>query len=314
MENIQWATDYLLAHGYTITSAPEIIQTTPWSRLTCFHTSMGKIYLKQTPPALSLESRIIEILHDQFQASVPTVIATHPNLNCFLMTDSGKPLRDFLMNDFQPNLLSNAIHTYTSIQVATADHINVFLALGVPDWRLAKLPQLYAEFMENETFLLQDGMTAPEILMLQHLQSQYSDWCERLSRYAIPETLDHCDFHDNNILLDAHTQQITIIDWGETVITNPFFSLVSCLNQVTRRYPVKETDNIYIQLEEACLQQWRDYPEKNLRDAFQLTKKCWPIYAALGFYRLTLSVNAESFQSNAGRISGYLKKFIDSAK
>ncbi len=94
MNIIQWAEEYLLSNGFTLTGQPEHVRTMPWSSVTRFITSTGYIYLKQTPPDLSLEPVITQILYDQFHASVPVVIATNKELHCFLMKDAGNPLRD----------------------------------------------------------------------------------------------------------------------------------------------------------------------------------------------------------------------------
>ena len=77
---ISWAKECLLAKGYTVNNPPETIQTTPWSGVTRFSTSDGVIYLKQTPPTLSLEPVIMQLLRDQFHANVPKVIAINKDL------------------------------------------------------------------------------------------------------------------------------------------------------------------------------------------------------------------------------------------
>ena len=143
-ETIQWASNYLSSHGYSLKSKlPENVQITPWSYVARFSTSDGYIYLKQTPPLLALEASIIRILHDQFHVSVPQIIEHNAELNCLLMEDAGRPLRQILKHQFDPALFCEAIEQFTSMQLAVADHVNIFLAIGVPDWRLDKLPGLY---------------------------------------------------------------------------------------------------------------------------------------------------------------------------
>lgn len=140
---IQWGCDTLLSHGYTLkNNTPEEVQNTPWSYVVRFATSDGYIYLKHTPALLALEPTITQILHDQFHASVPDIIAHNKQLNCFLMKDAGKPLREILKKEFDVILFCNAIDQFTSIQLSVADHVNIFLDIGVPDWRLNKLPDL----------------------------------------------------------------------------------------------------------------------------------------------------------------------------
>jgi hypothetical protein len=82
-ETIQWACNYLTSHGYELkTKLPEIVQDTPWSYVIRFVTSVGLIYLKQTPEQLALEATIIQTLHEQFHAPVSTVIAHNTELKC----------------------------------------------------------------------------------------------------------------------------------------------------------------------------------------------------------------------------------------
>ncbi len=313
MNIIQWAEEYLLSNGFTLTGQPEHVRTMPWSSVTRFNTSTGYIYLKQTPPALSLEPVITQILYDQFHASVPVVISANKELHCFLMKNAGDPLRDLFKDGFQADLLCLAIKEYTFIQHATPEHINIFLELGVPDWRLEKLPSLYDELTSKEDLLIADGMRTDELNTLYKLRPTFLRLCQHLSSYKLPETLDHCDFHDNNILIENGTHNITIIDLGETVITHPFFSLITCLRNARFRYSIKETDKIYIQLQDACFKNWITLAKKNdLLSAFSLAEKLWPIYATLGEYRLMISSHAEEFKSldRRGRLTEGLKEFI----
>jgi len=311
---LQWAEDSLLSHGYTIKARPEDVQTTPWSCVKRFLTSDGYIYLKQTPPGLSLEPAITQILYDQFHANVPCIIAADKILNCFLMKDAGNPLRDFLKGNFQPDLLCQAIKTYTAIQYAVTAKLTIFTELGVPDWRLKELPRLYSEFISQEALLKEDGLTQNELILLHKLSPQFSAMCEHLSRYKIPETLDHCDFHDNNILIEDGTYHMTIIDLGETVVTHPFFSLLTCIRNARFRYALKETDEIYLGLQDACLDgHLFELEQRNiLLEAFSLAEKLWPIYASLGEYRLMMSSNPEKYQSlnRRGRLVMGFKEFI----
>ena len=150
-EIIQWSCKYLSSHGYILKSnLPENVQNTPWSYVVRFTTSDGYVYLKHTPKLIALEPLINQILHDQFRASVPEVIAHNAKLNCFLMKDAGESLRAILKKQFDAALLCKAIDQFTSMQLAVCDHVNIFLDMGVPDWRLDKLPDLFKQFLSQK--------------------------------------------------------------------------------------------------------------------------------------------------------------------
>ena len=159
---LRWATDCLTSKGYALQQPPEIVLETPWSTVVRFSTSKGYVYLKQTPPAISLEPKIIQLLRNQFHASVPFVIARNDDLHGFLMEDAGQTLRAYLKTDFQPDLLLQAIDQHTMIQRSAENHAESFLALGVPDWRLEKLPKLYAQLIHQTAFLKTEGLTDKE--------------------------------------------------------------------------------------------------------------------------------------------------------
>ena len=217
-EIIQWSYKYLSSHGYTLKSnLPENVQNTPWSYVIRFATTDGYIYLKQTPALLALEASIIQILRDQFHASVPKVIAHNAELNCFLMKDAGKSLREILKQKFDETLLCKAIDQFTSLQLAVADRVDIFLDMGVPDWRLDKLPDLYKELLSQKDILIADGLSEIEISELEKLLPKVSNLCKKLSGYSIKQSIVQPDFNDNNTLIDEISQKITIIDLGEIV-------------------------------------------------------------------------------------------------
>ena len=310
----QWALASLAAIDFEIAGAMEVVQQTPWSRVTRILTTSGYIYLKTTTNGLALEPVIMHMLDSQQHAPVPQVIALNKNLNCFLMRDCGQPLRKVLSQNFKPQILVQALTKYTHLQSAAVMQVRAFLRLGLPDWRLKQLPNIYNQLLQREAFLRNDGLTATEIKALHRASHKFSILCTQLSEFEIPETLDHCDFHDNNILINSTAGVLTIIDWGETVITQPFFSVLTYLNNLQRYYQVKEEDDVYIALREVCLHSWLEIaPKAKLLEAFKFAQKLWPVYAALGFYRLTMNSRIEEFASdprNYGRITRHLRNFL----
>ncbi len=169
-EIVQLGWAYLSSHGYTLKSSlPESVKNIPWSYVVRFVTSDGYIYLKHTPALLALEAIITRILHEQFHAPVPEIIAHNARLNCFLMKDAVEPLREILKKQFDATLVCKAIDQFTSIQLDVADHVNIFLDIGVPDWRLDKLPDLYKRLFLQKDVLIADELSEIEISELEKL-------------------------------------------------------------------------------------------------------------------------------------------------
>jgi hypothetical protein len=313
---IQWACQYLSSHGYTLESnLPENVQNTPWSYVIRFATSDGYIYLKHTPKLLALEASITQILHNQLHAPVPKIIAHNVELHCFLMKDAGQPLREHLKQQFDTALFCKAIDQFTSMQLAVADHLNIFLDMGVPDWRLDKLPDLYIQLLLQKDVLIADGLTKQEISELENLLPKVCNLCQRLSAYAIKPSLVQPDFNDNNTLIADVSGDITIIDLGEIVISHPFFSLINCLQQAKKHHALTDKDDRYQQLTDACLKNYEIFAsKKQLLEAFEIARVLFFIYGALSNYRLKVAcdkgrLSASSFQGH-GRLSIPLKKFM----
>lgn len=310
---IQWGHQYLLTHGYTLRSPlPENVKNTPWSYLARFNTTDGYIYLKHTPPLIALESRIIQILYAQFPTSFPEVIAENVELNCFLMKDAGRPLRESLKKKFVVNLLCKAIDQFTSIQLAVADHVDVFLDIGVPDWRLDKLPDLYKQLLSQKDLLIAEGLTEIEISQLEKLLPQISNLCKKLSGYSVKQSIVQPDFQDNNTLLNEKSQNLTHIDLGEIVISHPFFSLINCLQQAKKHHSLKEKDGAYLQLMDACLENYLAFESRqNLLEAFGIAQILWFVYGALAGDRLMKACGKEKLMAfQPGKLKESLKDLM----
>ncbi len=312
-EIIRWACHYLQSNGYTLKNKlPENVKSTPWSYVVRFSTSAGYIYLKHMPTLLALEASITQILYDQFHASVPEVIVQNSELNCFLMKDAGRPLREILKKQFDTALFCKAIDQFTSMQLAVADHVNIFLDIGVPDWRLDQMPDLYKQLFLQKDLLLADGVSEIEISELETLLPMVSYLCKKLSGYAIKQTIVQSDFHDNNILIEKFSQAITIIDLGEIVISHPFFSLIGCLQQAKHHYALMDDDAAYLRLRDACFKNYMDFKSKNeLLDAFSSAHILWLVYGILCQHRLMNACGKENVMSfQHGKLSRSLREFM----
>ena len=90
--------------------------------------------------------------------------------------------------------------------------------------------------LSQKDILIADGLSEIEISELEALLPKVSNLCKKLSDYSIKQTIVQPDFNDNNTLIDDISQDITIIDLGEIVISHPFFSLLNCLQQIKKHH------------------------------------------------------------------------------
>jgi hypothetical protein len=290
----------------------KVILKTPWSSVMAIETESETFYLKHTPELIAAEAKIIQLLHDQFHAPVPIVIAENTELSCFLMKDAGRKLRDILKERFDTELLCKAIRQFTALQIELADHVDVFIDRGVPDWRLDKLPTLYKEALLQKDLLIADGLSEAELKNLETLLPRITHLCQKLSSYAIQQSIVQPDFNDNNTLIDEKSQAITIIDLGEIAISHPFFSLINCLHVIKKYHGLTETDDAYLKIKEACLQNYMAFEsEKNVLEAFEIAYLLWLVYGLLAYIRLMQACDIEKLMARQqGKLSEMLRELI----
>lgn len=312
---IQWAVDYLESHNCKLVAIQKVVEPAH-SIVNKINTSLGVFYLKQTPPALFLEPDTISLLQDQGCQHIPTVIAKNDRYHCFLTTACGDvSLRALFSKDsIDMDLLARGISHYVSIQRTLENDTPKLIAFGLPDWRLDKFPLLYRELIQETDLLIADGLSQKEITTLNQAYDFCVEQCERLSKYKIPETINHCDFQDNNMLLAPKTGELSIIDWGETVISHPFFSLNTCLWNLTYFHNIKPDDFRYQTLQRFCVSSWLDsHEESDLITAFTITNDLLGVFAALSYKRMYEATSNQSKsvqEEHPGSIAGCLRSFL----
>ena len=315
---IQWAVDYLESHHCRLIAIQKIVEPAH-SIVSKINTSQGVFYLKQTPPALFLEPDTISLFQAHGCQHIPTVIAKNDRYHCFLTTACGDlTLRAlFSISGVDMDLLGQGISHYTSIQRNLENDASKLITFGLPDWRLDKFPLLYRALIQETDHLIADGLTSEEITALNHAYDFCVEQCELLSKYKIPETINHCDFQDNNMLLSKVSGEISIIDWGETVISHPFFSLNTCLWNLTYFHNMKPDDMQYQELQQICISSWLGNHEKrDLITAFNIANELLGVFAALGYnfmYEATANQSKTVQDEHPGSIAGCLRSFLQQA-
>lgn len=285
---IQWARKILGECGYTLKLIqPEIIKNTPWSMVIRFKTDKGNIYLKQMPEKIALEPNVIKVLKEKFNASVPEIIAQNDQHNCFLMKDSGRPLREKMKEAFDVSLFCEAVSQFNSLQISVADQLDVFFKIGVPDWRLDKLSGLYSEAVHDSDLLLSEGFSLDQIDKIRSFEPKIIEWSKTLATYEIPASIIQPDFHDNNLLINDESAQLTWIDLGEVLISHPLFSLFTYLQQIKKHHGLKEGDDEYEKIKNVCFQPYQQMvgSDETFEQAISIAEKLNKVYGIAYQYR-----------------------------
>ncbi len=270
---IDWAK---MALPSEISNIEEVV-TTPYSYVLKLSTASECFYLKKTPPRLFIEAETLRILRAQCNVKmIPEIIASDKERNCFLLKSCGdQTLRTLFSKKINTDLTIRAIKRFKQIQKETTDHIETFINIGVPDWRLNKLPILYNEMVNDTKTLEEWGLEENDISRLKQYSVSFEKLCNSLDAYNLPDTLNHSDFHDGNILINNASQEITFIDWGETNIGNPLLQMSSCLYGIKDRYDISLESSTYKELQNHFFDGWNITEQKQI---IPLVDTVSPIY------------------------------------
>lgn len=264
--------------------AAETVVSTPHSHVLSIRTDKGVYYLKQTPPDLFIESAVLELLTKNCGVtSVPKRIAEHRELRCFITPSCGdESLRSFFRGKLDPVQLRRGVECYAQIQQATAPHIQDFLDAGVPDWRLDKIPDLCKRLLDDVNFTGFLEFSEAECAQLRGRQADLVAICQELARYRMPDTLNHSDFQNNNILIDHASGRFAVIDWGEIHIGNPLMSRHYCLTSALHVYQMDKQSADYQTLE----RQFFDLPGNDFPSMRDLISRLYPVFHTLTWWQL----------------------------
>ncbi len=312
---IEWGSDCLVSKGHQLECAPEIVIETPWSTVIRFVSSKDCFYLKQTPPDLFIEPEIIKAIQKNMpDPLIPTILLTNHELHCFLMKSCGDySLRTLFNGAIDADLLTQGLRSYIHILRSFEKNLDTLEKMGVPDWRLKHIPQLYVELLEKKALLIDEGLTPDELDKLMRLVPIIKSICEFLSEQKIKETLVNGDFNENNLIINEKNQQISIIDWGESVITHPFFSIASHLQSIARRYKLELNGPILKKIKQQCLSCWLDVANMNELDIiYHNLLRLHPIFCSLAIYRLQAATLNKSKERQNWFIAGFLQTLLKS--
>lgn len=307
----QWTINTLSKLGIEHLGAPEAVRDTPWSTVSRILTASGYIYLKEMSPQFAVEPYVLNLLRKELSANVPDVIAHDEVHRWFLMPDAGYRLRENLKQNYQIKLVASILKDYAELQIKAVDKNEKLLALRVKDWRLINLPSIYETLLSQRDFLQKDGLTEADLEGLASLKGDFAYQCEQLAQVGLPETIEHGDFQDNNILID-NNDKITFNDWGDANITHPFFSLGSWLDSASRHHQMSMNDPRRTVLIEAYLEPWQAFAHlKTLKEAFVISETIRPVLFAINFCRVASCPGMENLGEFKGYIADALKAFLN---
>jgi Phosphotransferase enzyme family len=215
-----WARDRAAATGRPVTGEVEQTHVTRWSTVLRLPTDRGPLWFKANDDAMRHEAGLVDLLAARRPDAVPPLLASDPDRGWMLMDDAGERLRTIVPRERSLGRWHEALRLYAEVQVAATADTDAMLALGVPDRRLAGLPEQYAGLVARLDVEPRFREAVGEVERL----------CDELAATDLPDTVQHDDLHDGQVFVrDGRT---LLLDWGDSCVTHPFLTLSVTLEGV----------------------------------------------------------------------------------
>ena len=305
-EAVGWAVGELRARGLSLLSAPETVRTMPWSAVTRLDTEGGAFFLKTSARGFTREAEVIRVLAGLGVRHMTEVAAASSRLGAFLMPDAGVPFRTVIGTAADEGIIRRTLEAYADLQIAASGVTDRLFSIGVPDRRLSRLPRLLAELVESGILRDFDRAAEDDVAELKDSFRIVAELCERLEDLGLPETLEHSDFHDNNVLVKGG--EVTISDHEAVSVSHPFFSLASFAYSLRLRLPPELFTPRNRAARDAYLGRWAEHAGRPvLEEAADIADALSPIVYALGFQNLVERLPADEVDSYRGNMMTALR-------
>lgn len=306
-----WIHDALARNGVKVTGEPEQTHDRPWSTVLRVPTDKGDAYFKAVGPAFVFEPPITDALYHWRPDCVTRVFAIDTEQGWLLTADGGRTVRTAFQNGLDIRAWDDVLALYAGLQIDLVGHVDELLAMGTHDRRLACLPDLYRDLVEDTEWLLigqPDGQTAAQHRRLVEAIPVVVDMCGRLEAFAVPESLHHNDLHDANIFYN--NGRFRFFDWGDSSIAHPFFSLRTVFVSMEYTFGLEEDDPVFDEYARAYLRPWMQYEsEENLWEAYKLARQLWSLSSAVK-YKTQISQIEDMREEYATAVPGLLQEFL----
>ncbi|MGW7682487.1 phosphotransferase [Kribbella sp. NPDC054772] len=270
---LDWLDRELAALGVGETG-PRRVRLRPWSVIIRVEAERP-VWFKAASPGSAFEPALAEALARWTPGQVLTPYAVDTARGWSLLPDGGPMLRT------QPVDVRHwfeVLPQYAELQRGLVARAGDLLALGVPDARVAALPRLFDATLDGNR-----SLSGADRERLRRFRPRLVAWCEEFAEIGVPDSLDHADLHDGQILV-AGAGRYTFFDWGDANVGHPFCSLLVALDRAAEEHGA----DVVSRLEDAYLEPWTadGYALPELRRAAELARRLGQLTRAGSWGRL----------------------------
>jgi aminoglycoside phosphotransferase (APT) family kinase protein len=159
------------------------------------------------------------------------------------------------------------------------------------------------------------GLTTAEWEEVKARTDRVEQICSDLAAVGIPESINHGDFHDGNILVKDG--RITFFDWGDADVTHPFVSLRTFF--VSIEISLELDDYAFTPEMDALLnlylKPWEKFASKDdVLAAYRLSKPVASVVKALAWHTTISRMSEDMRQEYARIVPELMREFVHHEK
>ena len=285
-----------------------------WSTVMHIPTDQGKLFFKATAHETIYEAALTQSLARWFPDCMPEFVAVDAGRGWMLMRDGGEQLRLSIRPVKDIAAWKPVIARYAEVQIGLANHVTELLSLRLPDHRLSVLPGLFTELLADEESMMIDqekGLTSAEWQEVKEKASHFEQICVDLAACGIPESLNHGDFHDGNVLVKDG--RITFFDWGDASVAHPFTSLRTFFVSIENSLDLDDYSFTpeMAELLDIYLEPFQSFASKeDLLRGYQVSKPVSSVVKGLAWHQGITRMEASVRQEYAWIVPELLREFL----
>jgi hypothetical protein len=245
-----------------------------WSTVIRVPAEGEDLYFKAVAEGFRFEPTLTQRLFELAPDRVTPVVDLDAERGWLLMRDAGTRLREVVATPADLRHWELALPRYAELQLAATPVTDELLTLGVPDARLAKLPEQLESVLSEPV----RGLTAEEQERAVAAVPEFEALCRELAGYGIAETIQHDDLHDGQVFFARG--RYLFFDWGDACVSHPFHSLTVTLRATAAKLDLEPGGAELQRLRDAYLEPFGD-----VREAADLAYRTGTVARALAWDR-----------------------------
>jgi hypothetical protein len=227
----------------------------------------GVVWFKACAQVQAFEPRLTADLFSRWPDRVSEVLAIDEERHWLLLGHAGIVVAK---RGNPPEAWLAALPLYAELQKGEIGYVHEHLSRGVPDLCMAALPAGYRRLLASELPIAKDDLNR-----LRDYEPRFAELCGVLGDAGIQESVQHDDLDMANLYSDGG--KFRIVDWGDSSIAHPFFSLVVAFRFLEEFNHLAPDDPWFSRLRDAYLEPWGSGMEETFEIAIRIGRFAYAI-------------------------------------